>query len=335
VADNNIDLTTSYLGLSLRNPIVASSSPLSRDVGTARQLEDNGASAIVMYSLFEEQIKHEAGELAHYLEHGGESFAESLSYFPRAEDYAVGPEEYLEHVGRLKAALDVPVIASLNGVTEGGWTEYARKMEEAGADALELNVYHIPTDPKVDGRQVEDLYLQVLNAVKSKVKVPVSVKLSPYFSAMAHMAKRLEEGGANGLVLFNRFYQPDLDLDALEVVPNLKLSSPQNMRLPLRWIAILYGRVSLSLAATSGIDQAQDVIKMIMAGASVTMICATLLRNGPGRVAELLSGIEEWMEQHEYESVEQMQGSMSQIACADPSAFERANYMRALQSYAT
>jgi dihydroorotate dehydrogenase (fumarate) len=333
VAENTIDLSTTYLGLSLKNPIVPSASPLSRDVGTVRQLEDSGASAIVMYSLFEEQIKHEAGELTHYLERGEESFAESLSYFPRAEEYAVGPEEYLEHIRKLKEAVDIPVIASLNGVTEGGWIDYAQKMEAAGADALELNVYYVATDPKIEGRQVEDLYVQILKGVKSRVKVPVSVKLSPYFSSMSSMAKRLEESGANGLVLFNRFYQPDLDLENLEVVPNLKLSSPQNMRLPLRWVAVLYGRISVSIAASSGIDQPQDIIKMLMVGADITQVCATLLRNGPDRIAELLRGMREWMEEHEYESVEQMKGSMSQIACGDPAAFERANYMRALQSY--
>lgn len=333
MAENSIDLSTTYLGLSLRNPIVPSASPLSRDVGTVRQLEDSGASAIVMYSLFEEQIAHEAGELTHYLERGEESFAESLSYFPRAEEYAVGPEEYLEHIQKLKEAVDIPVIASLNGVTEGGWIDYAQKMEQAGADALELNVYYVATDPRIEGRQVEDLYVQILKGVKARVKVPVSVKLSPYFSSMSAMAKRLEEAGASGLVLFNRFYQPDLDLENLEVVPNLKLSGPQNMRLPLRWVAVLYGRISVSLAASSGIDQPQDIIKMLMVGADITQICATLLRNGPDRIAELLRGMREWMEEHEYESVEQMKGSMSQIACGDPAAFERANYMRALQSY--
>lgn len=333
MASKKIDLTTTYLGMSLKNPIVPSSSPLSREVGTARALEDSGASAIVMYSLFEEQLRHEAGAVEHFLEHGGESFAESLSYFPKAEEYFVGPEEYLEHIRKLKEALDIPVIASLNGCTEGGWVEHAHLMEQAGADAIELNVYFLATDPNVDGREVEDLYVQILKAVKSKVKVPVAIKLGPYFSSLAHMAKRLEEAGANGLVLFNRFYQPDLDLERLEVVPNLKLSGPENARLPLRWIAILYGRVSTSLAASSGIDQAEDAIKMVMVGADVAMVCATLLRNGPGRIAEILRGMREWMEERDYESVEQMKGSMSQIACGDPAAFERANYMKALQSY--
>jgi dihydroorotate dehydrogenase (fumarate) len=330
---DHIDLSTTYMGLKLSNPIVPSASPLSRDVGTVRELEDCGASAIVMYSLFEEQISHEASELAHHLEQGSESFAESTTYFPRAEEYALGPDEYLEHIRKLKEAVDIPVIASLNGVTEGGWTDYALKMEAAGADGLELNIYYIPTDPKMDGRHVEDLYLGILKSVKSKVKIPVSLKLSPYFSSMSSMAKRFEEAGADGLVLFNRFYQPDIDLDLLEVVPNLRLSSPQNMRLPLRWIAILYGRVSLSLGATSGIDLPQDVVKMIMAGADVAMICSTILRNGPGRIRELLKGVREWMKAHEYESLEQMKGSMSQIACSDPAAFERANYMKALTSY--
>jgi len=332
VADN-IDLSTTYMGLKLKNPIVPSASPLSRDVATVRELEDNGAAAIVMHSLFEEQISHEASAISHYLERGTESFAESLTYFPKAEDYAVGPDEYLEHIRALKGAVGIPVIASLNGVTTGGWIEYAQKMEAAGADALELNVYYVATDPRIDGRHVEDLYVEILKAVKAKVKVPVAMKLSPFFSSMSHMAKRLEEAGADGLVLFNRFYQPDLDLESLEVVPNLKLSNPSNMRLPLRWVAVLYGRVSTSLAATSGVDLPQDVIKMIMVGADVTMVCATLLRNGPGRVKELLKGVKEWMMEHEYESVDQMKGSMSQVACADPAAFERANYMKALQTY--
>jgi dihydroorotate dehydrogenase (fumarate) len=326
-------LATTYMGLSLKNPIVPSASPLSREVHTVRELEDSGASAIVMYSLFEEQIRHEARELTHFLEHGTESFAEALSYFPQAEDFATGPDEYLEHIRKLKAAVRIPVIASLNGATVGGWTDYALKMEQAGADGLELNIYYIPTEPKLDGREVEDLYVDILKNVKSKLKIPVAVKLNPFFSAMSNMAKRLEDAGANALVLFNRFYQPDLDLETLEVFPNLRLSSPQNMRLPLRWIAILYGRVQTSLAATSGIDLHQDVIKMIMVGADVAQICSTLLRNGPARIKEILKGMKEWMEEHEYESVEQMKGSMSQVACSDPSAFERANYMKALHSY--
>jgi dihydroorotate dehydrogenase (fumarate) len=256
-----------------------------------------------------------------------------LTYFPEAEEYNLGPDDYLEHLRRLKAAVNIPVIGSLNGTTAGGWVEHARRMEEAGADAIELNVYHIPTDPQIDGRQVEDLYVDILTAVKSMVRIPVAVKLSPYFSAMAAMAKRLDEAGANALVLFNRFYQPDLDLESLEVFPNLILSTPQAMRLPLRWIAILHGRIGASLAATSGIDRPQDVIKMLLVGADVTMVCSALLRNGPRRVGELLAGMKEWMVEHEYRSVEEMKGSVSQLCSSDPSAFERANYMRALNNF--
>jgi dihydroorotate dehydrogenase (fumarate) len=333
VSANDIDLSTTYLGLELKNPIVPSASPLSRDVDMVRALEENGASAIVMYSLFEEQIRHESQELDYFLTHGTESFAESLSYFPKAEDYAVGPEEYIEHIQRLKEAVTIPIIASLNGFTPGGWTDYARKIEAAGADALELNVYYVATDPQFGGQKVEDLYIELLKLVKSKIKIPVAVKLSPYFSSLSAMAKRLEEAGANGLVLFNRFYQPDLDLETLEVVPNLKLSTSQNLRLPLRWIAVLYGRIATSLAASSGVDLPEDVIKMLMVGADITMVCSTLLRNGPTRIKDLLKGVRDWMKDHEYESVEQLKGSMSQIACGDPAAFERANYMKVLHSY--
>ena len=329
----NDALTTNYLGIQLDNPIVPSAGPLSRDVSTVRELEDNGAAAIVMYSLFEEQIEHEKRELTHYLDHGGESFAEALSYFPEAEAYHHGPDEYLEHLRNLKEAVDIPVISSLNGISTGGWIEYAAAMEDAGADAIELNVYYIPTDAAADGREVEDRYVDVLRAVRSKVELPVAMKLSPYFSSLAAMARRLDDEGASGLVLFNRFYQPDIDLENLEVYPNLLLSSAQEMRLPLRFIAILYDHVRASLALTTGVESAEDIVKALMVGADVTMVCSTLLRHGPARVGVLLSGLREWMEEHEYESVRQMQGSMSHRSCSDPSAFERANYMRGLNSY--
>ena len=328
-----MDLTTTYMGLSLKNPIVPSASPLSHTLEGMKRLEDAGASAIVMYSLFEEQIVHESKEFDHYMQYGTESFAESLSYFPEAEEYNLGPEEYIELIHKAKRALKIPIIGSLNGISAGGWTDYAKKIEEAGADALELNVYYIPTDARHTSEEVEQRYLDILKAVKGTVTIPVAMKLSPFFSSMANMAARLEAAGANGLVLFNRFYQPDIDLDALEVKPNVILSSPQALRLPLRWIAVLYGRVRTSFAATSGVHSAQDVIKLLMAGADVTMMCSALLKHGPGHIRQVLEDVNQWMLDHEYVSVSQMKGSMSQKSVANPEAFERANYMRTLQSY--
>jgi dihydroorotate dehydrogenase (fumarate) len=328
-----MDLSTTYLGLKLKNPIVPSAGPLSRSVDSMKRLEDAGASAIVMYSLFEEQIAHEAAELDHYLSYGTESFAESLSYFPESQAYNLGPEEYVELLHSAKQSLGIPVIGSLNGISTGGWIDYAKKIEEAGADAIELNVYYIPTDAKLTGRDVEDRYLEVLDAVKRTVKIPVAVKLSPFFSSFANIAQRLDAAGANGLVLFNRFYQPDIDLETLEITPNVILSTPQSLRLPLRWIAILYGRLKASLAATSGIHTAHDVIKMLMAGADVTMMCSALLKNGPQHIGHVLADLDQWMLEHEYISVQQMRGSMSQKSVADPAAFERANYMKALNTY--
>lgn len=328
-----MDLTTTYLGLKLTNPIVPSASPLSHTLDSMRRLEDAGASAIVMYSLFEEQIVQESAELNHYLSYGTESFAEALSYFPQAEDYNLGPEEYLDLLHKAKTSLHIPIIASLNGISTGGWIKYAQKMEEAGADALELNVYYIPTDPKLTGAEVENRYVEVLQAVKKTVRIPVAIKLNPFFSALANVAHRLDEAGADGLVLFNRFYQPDINLDTLEVIPNVILSTPQALRIPLRWIAILYRRVRASLAATSGIHTAEDALKMLMAGADVTMMCSALLRHGPNHIKKVLDDMNRWMTEHEYVSVQQMKGSMSQKSIADPSAFERANYMKALQSF--
>jgi len=328
-----MDLSTTYLGLRLKNPIVPSASPLSYTLDSMKRLEDAGAAAIVMYSLFEEQIAHEAAELEHYLSYGTESFAESLSYFPEAQEYNLGPEEYVDHVHKAKAALGIPVIGSLNGISPGGWIDYARKIEQAGADALELNVYYIPTDPKLTSQAVEDRYVEVLEAVKRTVKIPVAMKLSPHFSSFAHIAQRLDNAGANGLVLFNRFYQPDIDLEALEVKPNVILSTPQALRLPLRWIAILYGRIKASLAGTSGIHTAADVLKILMAGADVTMMCSALLKHGPGQIRQVLSDVQTWMLEHDYQSIRQMKGSMSQKSVADPAAFERANYAKALQSF--
>jgi dihydroorotate dehydrogenase (fumarate) len=328
-----MDLSTSYLGLKLKNPLVPSASPLSHTLDGMKRLEDNGASAIVMYSLFEEQIAHETAELNHYLSYGTESFAEALTYFPESDDYNLGPEEYIELLHKAKSSLGIPVIGSLNGISTGGWVKFARKIEEAGADAIELNVYYIPTDPKLTGADVEDRYLEVLHSVKSTVKIPVAMKLNPFFSSLANVAHRLDDAGADGLVLFNRFYQPDINLETLEVTPNVILSTPQALRLPLRWVAILHGRVKASIAATSGIHTTQDVLKMLMAGADVTMMCSTLLKNGPQRIREILTELDQWMLEHEYVSVKQMKGSMSQKSIADPAAFERANYMKALNSY--
>jgi dihydroorotate dehydrogenase (fumarate) len=326
-----MDLTTKYLGLNLKNPLVPSASPLSHTLDGMKQLEDAGASAIVMFSLFEEQLAHESDELNHYLSYGTESFAESLTYFPRAEDYSTGPDGYLELIRRAKESLGIPVIGSLNGISSGGWSKFAKAIQQAGADALELNVYYIPTDPKLTAADVEDRYLEVLRAVKSNVTIPVAMKLSPFFSSPAHMIQRLDGAGADGLVMFNRFYQPDIDLERLEVIPGVTLSTSDVIRLPLRWVAILYGRVKANLAATSGIHTAHDVLKMLMAGADVTMMCSALLKHGPSHLAKVLADLNQWMLEHEYVSVAQMKGSMSQKSVADPAAFERAQYMKALR----
>lgn len=328
-----MDLTTTYLGMTLKNPIVPSASPLSRNIDNVRRMEDEGAAAVVMYSLFEEQVTHESRQLHHYLDYGAESFAEALTYFPDLDHYNVGPEEYLNLVSQAKQAVNIPVIASLNGISTGGWISYAQRIEQAGADALELNVYYIPTDPDLTGLDVEQMYLDVVRAVKQSVTVPIAVKLSPFFSATANMAKRLAEAGADALVLFNRFYQPDFDLEALEVVPHLVLSTSHELRLPLRWVAILYGRVPVDLAITTGVHTHEDVLKGLMAGAKVTMMTSELLQNGLYRIREILSALVAWMEEYEYESVRQMQGSMSQLHVADPAAFERANYMKVLESW--
>jgi dihydroorotate dehydrogenase (fumarate) len=328
-----MDLSTTYLGMKLKHPIVPSASPLSQTLDGIRRLEDAGASAIVMYSLFEEEIEGESHILDHYLSYGTESYAEALSYFPDLNRYNVGPDAYLRLLQNAKAAVDVPIIASLNGISTGGWVEYARHMENAGADALELNIYYIATDPYTSSTSVEERYLDVIRAVKSQVQIPVAVKVGPYFSAFANMALRMAKAGADGLVLFNRFYQPDLDLEELRVVPNLALSSSHELRLPMRWIAILHGKVPLDLALTSGVHTHLDVLKGLMAGAKVTMMASELLRKGIYRIDEIVNSMKAWMEEHEYESVTQMQGSMSQLNVAEPDAFERANYMKVLQSW--
>ena len=328
-----MNLKTRYLGLELRNPLVASAGPLTHEVEQMQLLEDAGIGAVVMPSLFEEQLRLDAETLDHYLEHGGESFAEAVSYFPDLNDYNAGADHYLETIQRAKRALRVPLIASLNGFSKGGWTSFAKEIQRAGADALELNIYFLPTNPDVSGSQIEMVYIDIVQQVKQQVSIPVAVKLSPYFSSMANMAKRLTQAGADGLVLFNRFYQPDIDLENLEVVPNLKLSTPVDARLPMRWIAILYGHVKASLASTSGVHTSADALKMIMAGADAVMMCSALLMHGPNHVSEVKRGMLEWMEEHEYESIEMMKGSMSQRNCAEPAAFERANYIKVLESY--
>ena len=326
-----IDLSTNYLGLKLRTPLVASASPLSQEIDGIRHLEDAGASAVVLYSLFEEQLRQESFELEHHLAAGTDSFAEAASFFPQPAEFHLGPEGYLNHIRKAKQAVKVPIIASLNGATLGGWARYAKQIEQAGADAIECNIYFIPTSPDIPAAEIEKTYIDILREVKISVRIPIAVKLSPFFSNMANMAKRLDEVGANALVLFNRFYQPDINLDELEIQPNVLLSTPQALRLPLTWIGILYGRIRASLAATSGVHSPEDVVKLLMVGADVTMLCSTLLRNGIRHLQVIEEGLLEWMEKHEYESVQQMKGSMSQIRCPNPSAFERAQYMKAVK----
>jgi dihydroorotate dehydrogenase (fumarate) len=329
-----MDLTTTYLGLKLRSPLVPSAAqPLTENVDNIKRMEDAGAAAVVMHSLFEEQLSLERRELFENMTQGTNSFAEALTYFPEPTDFQVGPEMYLKNIVAAKAAVKIPIIASLNGSTAGGWVEYAKKIEEAGADAIELNIYWIPTDPSLTSIRIEDTYVEILRSVKAQVKIPVAVKLSPFFTNFANMARRLEAVGADGLTLFNRFYQPDMDLESLEVTPNILLSTPMAMRVPLRWIAILRGQVSLSIAATSGIHRATDAIKCLMAGADVTMLCSALLRHGVKHLTTVENEIRLWMEEHEYESISQLRGSMSQKNCPDPAAFERAQYMRAVSSY--
>jgi dihydroorotate dehydrogenase (fumarate) len=328
-----VDLTTTYLGLKLKNPLVASASPLSTKVETVQKLEQAGISAVVMYSLFEEQIIHESLELDHYLFYGSEASPEFSSFYPQTGTYTLAPEAYIETVKKLKQAVHIPVIGSLNGVSTGGWVKYARKIEEAGADALELNLYYLPTDPELTSLKLEESYITLVRDIRKSIQLPIAVKLSPFFTAIPNIARRLADAGADGLVLFNRFYQPDLDLENLEVVPNLELSDSRELRLPLRWIAILYGRVKADLALTSGIHTCEDVLKAIMAGASAAMLASEILKNGIERVPALLAEMEKWMGDHEYTSVQQMRGSLSQRTVNDPAAFERANYMKVLNSF--
>ncbi len=329
-----MDLTTNYLGLTLRSPLVPSAAaPLTEDISNIKRMEDAGAAAVVLHSLFEEQIKQERYELEHHLTYATHSFAEALTYFPEPEVFHVGPHEYLNHIRKAKEAVKIPIIASLNGSSTGGWTDYAQLIQQAGADALELNIYYIPTDMDLSGAQVEQNYFDIVSAVKSVVTIPVGLKLSPFFSNFAYMAKKFDELGADSLILFNRFYQPTIDIDELEIKPLVLLSTPQAMRLPMRWIAILYGRISADLAATGGIHKGTEALSMLMAGAKITQLCSVLLRHGIEHIRVIETEMLHWMEEHEYHSVKQMQGSMSQINCADESEFERVQYMRAIQSY--
>lgn len=327
------DLSTSYLGLSLKNPLVASASPLSRKVERARKLEEAGIAAIVMYSLFEEQIIHESLELDHYLSRGTDTYPEALSYLPDGGIYGVSPENYLNQVGGLKKALSIPVIGSLNGVSKGGWTSYARRIQEAGADALELNLYFISTDINMTSGDIEEMQVELVAEVKSAIGIPLAVKISPFVTSIPHFVNRLVDAGADGIVLFNRFYQPDFDLDELEIIHSLDLSTPAELRLPLRWVSILSGNIDTDFALTSGIHSHRDILKAMMAGAKVAMMASTLLYNGEQYAGPLLSQLEHWMKEHEYESIQQMQGSMSQRSVKEPAAFERANYMKVLNSF--
>ena len=330
-----VDLTTTYMGLPLKNPVVASSSPISKTLDGLKRLEDNGAAAVVMYSLFEEQITFESRELDHYLSYGAESFAEALTYFPDMTRYNIGPDAYLEHVREAKQALSIPVIGSLNGISTGGWIRYAKLIEDAGADAIEINAYYIPTDLLLSGAEVEQVYIDLARDVKDSVKIPVAIKLNHFLSSIPYVASRLDQIGIDGLSLFNRFYQPDIDLENLEVLPNLALSSPHELRVRLRWAAILYGRIKADLALTGGVHSAHDVLKAMMVGAKAAMMASALLRNGTAYLREVLRDVQIWMEEHEYESIRQMQGSMSQRAVGRPAAFERANYMKVLNSFET
>ena len=328
-----LDLTTTYLGLKLKNPLVVSPSPLTEHIGNILRMEDAGASAVVLHSLFEEQIVVESQALDEYLSYGTESFAESLSYFPDLHSYALGPDGYLDLIRKAKQAVNIPVVASLNGVSTGGWIKYAKEMEQAGADALELNVFYIANDAGLASEKVEEMYTSLVSHVKASVRIPVAVKLGPYFSSMANMGRKLDEAGADALVLFNRFYQPDFDLESLEVVPNLHLSTHHELLLRLHWVATLFGQVKADMAVTGGVHTAQDVLKSMMAGAKVAMMTSALLKNGIDHIKTVLADLDLWMVDHEYESIVQMQGSMSRRSVADPSTFSRANYMKVLGSY--
>lgn len=328
-----MNLSTKYLGLDLKNPIIPSAGPLAKEIDNVKLMEDAGAAAVVLWSLFEEQIEHEEFELHHHTTVHSDSYAEATTYFPEAVEYKLGPDAYLEYIKKLKETISIPVIASINGKSQGGWIDYAKQIQEAGADALELNIYRLATDLAKTGTDIDKEYIDIVKAVRAAVQIPIAVKLGPFFSSTAWIADQLDKAGANGLVMFNRFYQPDIDLENLEVVPNVLLSTPMAMRLPLRWIAILYGRINADLSATSGIYSEKDVLKMIMAGAKTTQMLSSLLKYGINHIAEVLTKMKYWMEVNEYESLDQMRGSMSYKNVADPALFERANYMKILSSY--
>jgi len=328
-----MDLTTKYLGLNLRTPLVPSASPLSNEVEGIKRMEDAGAAAVVLHSLFEEQVKSELDEVQARLMYGSESFAEAVTYFPEPAEFITGPEEYLNKIRKAKESTQIPIIASINCGAVGGWVDYAKKIQQAGADSLELNIYFIPTEMDRTAIEIEQTYMDIVKAVQSVIHIPLAVKLSPFFSNMAFMARRLDQLGVNGLVLFNRFYQPDIDLETLAVQTDIKLSTAHDMRLPLRWIAILYGRIKADLAATSGIHSAEDVVKLLMAGADITMLCSVLLKNGPEIIKKIETDMCNWLTEHDYQSVQQLRGCISQKNCADPGNFERAQYMRAIMSH--
>jgi dihydroorotate dehydrogenase (fumarate) len=328
-----MDLTTNYLGLRLPHPLMPGASPLADSLDTVKRLEDAGAAAIVMRSLFEEQITRELNGMVHQMEVHDESYAEALSYFPKPDEFVFGSEEYLNQLRRIKAAVKIPVIASLNGYTNTGWVSYAAKMQQAGADALELNSYYVATDPKQSGAEIEATAVEIVKTVKQSVTIPVSVKISPFFSSVSHMAHKLDEAGADGIVVFNRFYQPDIDVEALEAVPSLHLSDSSELLLRLRWLAILYGQVKAGLAASGGVHTGLDAVKAIMAGARAVQVVSRLLEDGPGQLKVILDGFRGWLEEHEYESLEQARGSMSLRKSPDPAAFERGNYMKVLRSW--
>ena len=329
-----VDISTTYLGLELRSPlVVGAAAPLTEDIDNIKRMEDAGAAAVVLHSLFEEQLLEERYALYHHLTHSTESYPKATSYVPRQEIFHVSSEAYLEEIRQAKKMVDIPIIASLNSSTVGSWGDYAHRVEQAGADGLELNIYYVPTDMAMTGEQVEQTYVDIVRTVTSAINIPVAVKLSPFFSNMANMAKRLSDAGAHGLVLFNRFYQPDIDLETLAVEPNLFLSTSREIRLPMRWIAILYQTIPVDFAATSGIHNAHDVIKMIMVGANVTMLVSVLLNHGIEQLQKIEKDMVEWLEVKEYNSIAQLKGSMSQINCPDPSIFERVQYLKAIQTY--
>lgn len=332
---SSIDLSTQYLGLTLRNPLVVSACPLTGELDRLRRLEDSGAAAAVLPSLFQEQIEHEEHQLFHLYETGSESFGESLSYLPEMQSYNTGPNDYLRHIEAAKRSVSIPIIASLNGAESSGWIDHARLIQDAGADALELNIYFIPTDIHTHGSDVERRYLDLVRDVRESVTIPLAVKIGANFSSLPNFAWRLQEAGANGLVLFNRYLEPDIDLDGLTLEPDLVLSSRHEVRVPIRWIAILRDQLNISLAATSGIQSAREVLKTLLVGADVAMLAAALIRQGPWLLTKILQDLESWLTEREYESVQQLKGSMSREKCADPSALERANYMKTLVNFST